>query len=751
MRFDVLNRSPGADFQPMSEPPPAKHASRPAQASAAERRLEFLARASAELASSLDYEATLATVARLAVPEMADWCAVDLLDEDGGIRRLAVAHQDPARVERVRHLQERYPPDPDAPRGVPHVLRTGVVDYMAKIPAELLEQSAVDGEHLRLLRELELRSYIAAPLAGREAILGAITFVHAESGRHYAEADVVLLEDLARRAAVAMENARALRALQAAKARLEEQALQLEDQAAELELQAAELELQNEELQQQADELEQYAAGLDLAYREKAALLESTGEGVYGVDREGRCSFINAAGARLLGLDAHETLGREMHGLIHHSHPDGSPYAPADCPIVRAYRQGVATRGEDERFWRGDGSSFPVEFSAHPVLSDGAHQGAVVVFQDISARRRAAARERLLGTVLEESLNEIYLFDPDTLRFIQVNRGARENLGYSMDELRDLTPVDIKPEFSAQQFAELVAPLRSGIGKALRFETVHQRGDGTHYPVEVNLQLSPAGDGAVFAAIIQDITDRRRAERERERLIRDLEQANRVKADFMATMSHELRTPMNAIIGYADLLEAGVPEPIGEAALGQVRRIRLSARHLLQIIDEILTFSSIEAGRSPVQLESLVLGELLEEVAAIIEPLSTERGLRFHADLDGVPEVVHTDPRKLRQILLNLLGNAVKFTDDGAVVLRARDGGGRLVLEVHDTGIGMAESDLSSAFEPFWQADQSATRSSGGTGLGLAITRRLVELLGGEIRVESEVGRGTTFTVSLPI
>jgi len=192
-----------------------------AAAEEARQRLAFLAEASRELASSLDYKTTLATVARLAVPALADWCAVDVVDEAGATVRLATAHADPAKVALARELERRYPPDPDAPRGVPRVLRTGTPELYPTIPEAMLAESARDAEHARLLRALGMRSAMVVPLVGREGIVGALTLVAAESGRHYTEADLALAQELALRCALAVGRARLYRQAQALNAELE--------------------------------------------------------------------------------------------------------------------------------------------------------------------------------------------------------------------------------------------------------------------------------------------------------------------------------------------------------------------------------------------------------------------------------------------------------------------------------------------------------------------------------------------------
>ena len=226
--------------------------------------------------------------------------------------------------------------------------------------------------------------------------------------------------------------------------------------------------------------------------------------------------------------------------------------------------------------------------------------------------------------------------------------------------------------------------------------------------------------------------------------------ANRARSDFLAVMSHELRTPLNAIVGYADLLLMGVPEPPPPAAREHILRIIASARHLRELIEDILSYSRIEAGRQQVTLAPTDLRRTLARVARTAEPLAAEKELRFHFEPPDQPLLVETDEAKVRQLLLYLLANAVKFTDRGEIRLSARMGADQVVIEVRDTGIGIAPEDLDRIFEPFWQVEQVITRRAPGTGLGLTLARRLARLLGGDITVASEPGRGSTFTVRLP-
>jgi signal transduction histidine kinase len=231
----------------------------------------------------------------------------------------------------------------------------------------------------------------------------------------------------------------------------------------------------------------------------------------------------------------------------------------------------------------------------------------------------------------------------------------------------------------------------------------------------------------------------------------EAEAASRAKSDFVGVMSHELRTPLNAITGYVELLDEGLGGELTDPQRKYLDRIRSSARHLLSLVEEVLQFARMEAATVDVAEEPVDLRAVVEEGRALVEPLAAEKGLAFHVRTPEKPVIASTDAARLRQVLVNLAGNAVKFTEHGEVSVTLERRGSEAVLCVRDTGPGIPEEHREKIFEPFWQADASTTRETGGTGLGLAITRRLVDLLGGEIAVESAPGSGSTFTVRLPL
>jgi len=366
-------------------------------------------------------------------------------------------------------------------------------------------------------------------------------------------------------------------------------------------------------------------------------LLESTGEGIYGIDLEGRFTFINRAALGILSFTQEELLGRNAHQVIHHTRKDGSPYPAQECPIFRAFRTGQGSRRDDEVLWRSDGTSFPAEYASYPILQEGAPTGAVVTFSDITERKQS---EEVLRLATEQA-----------------------------------------------------------------------------------------------------------------------QAADRLKSAFLATMSHELRTPLNSIIGFTGIILQGLAGPLNPEQAKQLEMVRGSARHLLALINDVLDISKIEAGQLEVYCEPFDLRASITNVTNTVRPLAEKKGLALNVEVSPAVAGVVSDKRRVEQVLLNLLSNAVKFTEKGGVTLRAEvasdhaAGMSRSVvrLSVADTGMGIKAEDLDLLFRPFRQIDSGLSRNHEGTGLGLAICRRLADLLGGEIRAESEWGKGSVFTFIMPL
>ncbi|MFL5504345.1 MAG: sensor histidine kinase [Gemmatimonadaceae bacterium] len=242
-----------------------------------------------------------------------------------------------------------------------------------------------------------------------------------------------------------------------------------------------------------------------------------------------------------------------------------------------------------------------------------------------------------------------------------------------------------------------------------------------------------------------------RARNEAEAARAEAERANNSKTDFLAVMSHELRTPLTAIMGYEELLSDGITGPVTELQRQQLGRINASARHLLGLIDEILTFARVDIGRERVRWESLSINHTIGDAAALVEPMASAKDIKLIIELLEEDQAIQTDGTKFRQMLVNLLSNGIKFTEKGEVRVRISVTNGFLEIRIADTGIGIPADNIEDVFEPFWQAEQTATRKTGGTGLGLSVTRKLARLLGGDVTVTSRMGMGTTFVLTLPL
>jgi two-component system sensor histidine kinase/response regulator len=489
-------------------------------------------------------------------------------------------------------------------------------------------------------------------------------------------------------------------------------------------------------------------------------LLDSTAEGIYGNDAEGVIRFVNPAACQMLGFDAAELLGQPAHSTFHHHYPDGRVYPREKCPMWVAVTEGKSAHVEDEYLWRKDGSGLPVEYRATPIFRDNVVVGCVVSFTDITERK---ASERLLRET-EEFFRGVLELAPDGILVVDADGSIRlanaqcENLfGYTRDELigqpvEILVPDAIRPQHPELRASFHRAPTTRAMGA--KSELHARRKDGSLFPVDIGLSPLPGRNGANIevAVSIRDITDRKQAEVELKAAKLKAEEATRMKSMFLANMSHEIRTPMNAIIGLSHL---ALKTPLNAKQRDYISKVHNAGTSLLAVINDILDFSKIEAGKLDIETTEFRLDDVISSVTTVTGQKATEKGLEFLAHVaPGIPQFLLGDPHRLGQILTNLVNNSIKFTEHGEIVVSAamlEQTGEKCQLKfsVKDTGIGMSKEQAAKLFQPFSQADMSTTRKYGGTGLGLTVCRRLVELMGGQIWLESEPGVGTTFTFTV--
>ncbi len=334
---------------------------------------------------------------------------------------------------------------------------------------------------------------------------------------------------------------------------------------------------------------------------------------------------------------------------------------------------------------------------------------------------------------------------------VDCNQAACRSLGYTRDELLGMAITDIDIHFKAERFAEQFAAIKQA--GAITFESVHQTRDGRLIPVEVAANYVEFDHQDYNCAFVRNITERKRYEAELEQARIAAEAANLAKSEFLANMSHEIRTPMNGVLGMAQLLRITELTTEQQEYLGTLEQ---SGKTLIALISDILDLSKIEANRMEVECSSFSLRRVIKEVVENQKARIVEKGLELALELpDDLPDMLAGDSLRLKQVLLNLLGNAIKFTQQGSItivgtLLAKQDTTVVIRLEVRDTGIGIPAAVQSRLFTPFVQADSSTTRTFGGSGLGLVICQRLTELMGGRISFESEEGKGSSFFVELP-
>lgn len=463
-------------------------------------------------------------------------------------------------------------------------------------------------------------------------------------------------------------------------------------------------------------------------------------------NRHAELEYVNPHFTQVTGYSVEEVLGKNPRFLQSKQTPEKTYVELWAC-----LKRGEVWSGELIN-QRKNGAAYWEKTVIAPIRNElGTITHYVAVKEDITEQKRIEERNTRLGRILENSLNEIYLFDVETLLFIKANKGARNNLGYSQEELEKLTPLDINPDVSRAGFMQLVAPLLEGKLDFLRFQTTHQRRNGSIYPVEVHLQIEKGQTSPAFVAIIQDITERNKAEVLLKQAKAGAEQANLVKSQFLANMSHELRTPLNAILGFSQIIVND--ENLTSKQQGDLQIINNSGEHLLSLINDILDLSKIEAGEAVLYPINFSLNQLLSNLKSFFQSQLKAKSLQLHCHYDdNFPQTIYADKTKLRQIFVNLISNAIKFSDKGNINIQVRHQriNNKLMLEfgVKDTGHGIAEEELDKIFKSFVQSG-SGIKSQTGTGLGLSICQQLVQLMGGKISVESQLNEGAVFTFNV--
>lgn len=357
---------------------------------------------------------------------------------------------------------------------------------------------------------------------------------------------------------------------------------------------------------------------------------------------------------------------------------------------------------------------------------------------EVDRRRQANEELNRFKQALDSTLDMIFMFDPESLRFQYFNQGAVSTTGYSPDELVRMRPFDLRPSEGESEFRSQIVPLLSGEDRSLKFETVHRRKNGDDYPVEVTLQLVKTGNARVFIAMLRDITERKKIER--------------MKNEFVSTVSHELRTPLTSIMGSLGLLRGGAVGILPDKAAGMIDIAFNNSERLVRLINDILDIEKIESGNMSFDLQPNALAPLVRQAVEVNHPYARKFGVTFALSVERDDVKVNMDPDKIMQVLTNLISNAVKFSPPRSQVkIAANAQGSSIRVAVIDEGPGVPEEFQDRIFGKFAQADASDARQKGGTGLGLSICKAIIDRHAGTIGFETTEGEGTVFYFELPI
>jgi protein-histidine pros-kinase len=479
--------------------------------------------------------------------------------------------------------------------------------------------------------------------------------------------------------------------------------------------------------------------------------------GYFTLDRDGTIRQANLTGSELLGVDRSRLVNRRFELFV----------AEDSRPGFRAFAEKLfasQSRETCEAILLREGKP-PFYARIEARISDNGQECRAVVVditERVGVEERLRQSEGRLAGIIGSAIDGIITVD-EQQRVMVLNAAAEKIFGYTASEMLD-QPLD---RFIPVRFRAAHA------GDIPKFEQTHVprgtmgapgtifgvRANGEEFPIEASISQTTASGSKLFTVILRDVTERKRAEQLQlenlwlEERSRQVETASRLKSEFLANMSHELRTPLNGIIGFAEFLVDGKPGTLNAKQKEYLEDILNSGKHLLQLINDVLDLAKVEAGKTELNPEKFWLRKAIEEACAVTKPIRQKKGIRLEVNVAPELGYVTLDQQKFKQILYNLLSNAIKFNPNGGKVeIRvAMHDAHRFKLSVQDDGIGIKKEDLRRLFKEFEQLESDASCHHEGTGLGLALTRKIVELQGGTIGVESEIGQGSLFTVVLPL
>lgn len=484
-------------------------------------------------------------------------------------------------------------------------------------------------------------------------------------------------------------------------------------------------------------------------------LSEGVSEGIIVVNSEQLIVATNSSAEEMFGYEKDELVGKNLDTIIpkryhqaHHSHVKNF--------ISKSEKRQMA-KGRDLSGVTKDGKEFPVEAGLNPFkLYGNTYVMALVI--DISERKTREEEISHWAKIFDESLNEIFVFDRHSLKFINANQGAQDNIGYTLDELLRLTPIDIKPDIDEIRFRKLISPLLKKTKKKIQFETIHQRKDGSRYPVEVHLQPSNFGNQEVFIAIILDITERhdyteklertvkKRTEQLTQALVKEKE-LSELKTRFLSLVSHEFKTPLSSILTSITLLGKYTQTEQQEKRDKHVTTIRNKVKYLDTILNDFLSVERLESGKVNYKVECFPLSKVINEVVYDSNMLlKAGQKIQYPENIDDL--IITFDEKILQLALSNLIHNAIKYSPENSIIdLQVENKEDALILKVIDQGMGIPEAEQKHIFNRYFRAVNALLIQ--GTGIGLNTAKQHLENLGATLEFDSKENNGSTFIVSI--
>lgn len=670
-----------------------------------EEGIEFLSEASKALSSSLDYQTTLSAVAKLAVPKIADWCAVDMINETGEPELVTVAHIDPEKVKWARELRRLNPVDLSQETGLSKVLKTGQSIFYPKLSKKELQAAAKSKEEWQTIQKIGLSALIIVPLKVGNKVVGGITLVSSQSHHPFSEADLNIAEQLADRAAAAIENARLYRAAQ---------------------MEIAERKKMEDELLQSHNQLE--------------IIIQNVADAIVVQDNQGKLIYTNDKGLKLLGCkSAGELKGLSWEEVLdcfeiydEHKKPLPRSRLPGR-QLARGKRSPQLTlfvrhRKNKHEHW--------LNVKSRPVYDAfGKTMMIVNILGDITDEKHSAQEQLKLASIVESSDDAIFSKDLSGI-VTSWNRGASKMYGYSAKDMIGQPITKTMSDGQLDEFAEIMEIIKMG-ESVDHLETTRTRKDGKVFDVSVSVTpLKDQTSQVIGASVIaRDISSTKELERR--------------KDAFIGMASHELKTPITSMKAFTQVIGRRMESSPDMQLRMFLSKLDNQIDRLADLVNDLLDLSKIEAGKLELNKQKFNIGQLIKETIEDIQSVTPTHLISAEGVSD---QEILGDKDRINQVLVNLLTNAVKYSPGkNKILVKTMPNKSKVTLCVQDFGIGIDKEDQERIFDRFFREQGTSEKTFPGLGIGLYISAELVRRHGGHIWVKSQKGKGSEFYVSFPI